>query len=618
MTSTTASSSASSSTSTSSSSLDALALLVEGVKDDDYEQVIASINRVVTVAVSIGPTRTRTDLLKFLTEFSEQDNDEAMTAIAKQLGDFVDLVGGPQYAVCLLPLLEKLCGEEEVVVRDAAVQSLQKIIPQLPKTDVLGKVLPMIKRLANGEWFTTRVSVCGLFGVTIAVVPDKEQAELRAMYTVLCNDETPMVRKSAFNNLGTMTVVTQKQFFKGDIYPIVKLLAQDDLDAMRLFSIDACAELSKKLDSSEFVTMILPILEALQDDPSWRVRQQLAKTMPRMCERASDSSEVGKKLLPVLVKLVKDKETEVRVWATRSLAPSAAIIKSGLLESIGPVLELLVNDGAQNVRVAVAAALVELCPLFGREPSMKLLVPLIQQLTKDEFHQVKASVVSKMELLAECLGPTNMTNTILPNLLELSHDAKWRVRKAVVDKMCLLAKSLGAKTFEKKLQPVVISCLSDHVYAIREKACMQVALIVEEFGGKWATEKFLPAAFALYDKSTNYLHRMTVLLLIQHCGSKCGPEITEKSLLPIALTACTDDVANVRIAACKTFKILLPLLDKNLVKSKVEPLMQKLTKDSDVDVVYFAQQTLNSISALSSASTSSSPSCSSTSSSSKS
>ncbi len=66
-------------------------LLQEDLKDDDYEQVITSVNRLVTVATALGPVRTRTELLTYLSEFAEQDNDEAQTAIARQLGDFVEV-----------------------------------------------------------------------------------------------------------------------------------------------------------------------------------------------------------------------------------------------------------------------------------------------------------------------------------------------------------------------------------------------------------------------------------------------------------------------------------------------------------------------------------------------
>jgi len=162
------------------------------------------------------------------------------------------------------------------------------------------------------------------------------------------------------------------------------------------------------------------------------------------------------------------------------------------------------------------------------------------------------------------------------------------VRMAVIEQCSLLAQQLGVKTFEKKIQAVVIASLSDHVFAIRERACEQIGLIVKEFGGKWAAEKLLPAAFAIYDKTTNYLHRMTCLLVIQHCAPVGGAEVVEKVLLPLVCTACVDDVPNVRIAAAKTMNELISRLDKKIVETKCKPLLQKMASDSDVDVQYFS------------------------------
>ena len=136
------------------------------------------------------------------------------------------------------------------------------------------------------------------------------------------------------------------------------------------------------------------------------------------------------------------------------------------------------------------------------------------------------------------LGPTNVVGVLLPPVLELAKDPKWRVRQNIISKSALLAKHLGVKAFEKKLQSVIIAALSDHVYSIREQCCeqvtsavhayfvcfvcfyallLQVGEIVKLFGGKWATEKLFPSAFSIYDKTTNYLNRMTCLLLVQVC-----------------------------------------------------------------------------------------------------
>ena len=46
------------------------------------------------------------------------DEDEVLVALAEELGSFVQFVGGPQFAACLLAPLETLAQMEETVVRD--------------------------------------------------------------------------------------------------------------------------------------------------------------------------------------------------------------------------------------------------------------------------------------------------------------------------------------------------------------------------------------------------------------------------------------------------------------------------------------------------------------------
>jgi serine/threonine-protein phosphatase 2A regulatory subunit A len=52
--------------------------------------------------------------------FAEQveDDDEVLLVMAEALGSFVDLVGGPAHAVCLIEPLGALAAVEETVVRE--------------------------------------------------------------------------------------------------------------------------------------------------------------------------------------------------------------------------------------------------------------------------------------------------------------------------------------------------------------------------------------------------------------------------------------------------------------------------------------------------------------------
>jgi len=247
------------------------------------------------------------------------------------------------------------------------------------------------------------------------------------------------------------------------------------------------------------------------------------------------------------------------------------------------------------VRIAFSSCVVQLCPVLGKETAAKLLLPLVQQLTKDENFEVRNNIISRLDVLGESIGANGIIASVLPSLLELAKDPKWRVRMGVISQSSLLCVHLGVKTFEKRFQSVLIGALTDHVFAIREKACEQIGLIVAEYGGKWAGDKFLPAAFAIYDKTTNYLHRMTCLLVIQNCSAVGGPELAEKTLLPIVIQACTDDVANVRLGAAKALIELIPRLDMKAAQSRIQPLLSKMTTDADPDVSYFSSVAIKKI-----------------------
>jgi len=49
---------------------------------------------------------------------SVEDEDEVLTALSEELGNFVEYVGGAEYGHVLLSPLENLAGIEEPLVRD--------------------------------------------------------------------------------------------------------------------------------------------------------------------------------------------------------------------------------------------------------------------------------------------------------------------------------------------------------------------------------------------------------------------------------------------------------------------------------------------------------------------
>jgi len=549
-----------------------------------------------TLGLALGPSRTRSDLLPYLTEFAQVENDEVHSGIAKQLGSFVDLVGGAEYAPLLLPLLEKFAAEEETVIRTSACEALRKIIPQLSAEAAQSDLYNMIQRLVDGEWFTARCSSCNLIASSYSYIRDVEQQQqLRTWFISMCHTDTPMVRKAALKALGDLVLNLDEKVISSDILPIIREVVIDDLDGMRLFAADVCTAFAKVLSAEEF-KQIIPILETLQEDTSWRVRCQLAIQIPLLVKNLTEKSVAENSVVPIYAKLLVDLEAEVRLAATSRLDKVVVELKGS--ETVADALELalasLTNDAEPNVRLALSKTLINLCNYFPPPSASKLLVPVMQSLSQDEFYVVRRNIIADLHLLTDS-GPNGVLANLVPQLLELTKDPKWRVRLAVIEKTSMLASTLGGqRMFERKLQNLIILSLADHVSAIREQACEQAAKVVAIFGARWAAERFFPQAFAIYDNNTNYLHRMTCLLLMQCVSQEVQEQkhtqdyTLETAFFPFLTQAFVDEVANVRLLASQTMLKLLPHCKRETITAVVLPALRALVVDPDDDVKYFA------------------------------
>lgn len=178
-----------------------IAVLIDELKSDDVNLRLNAIRRLGTIALALGPERARGELITFLQD-SLDDEDEVLMALAEELSvPFVDYIGGPQYAHLLLPPLENLAAVEEAVVRDKATESIAKISTVLSTQQIEEYYMALLRRLATGDWFTSRTSSTALFTPVYPKVSLQTQAELREKFAKLCADETPMVRRAAARDL---------------------------------------------------------------------------------------------------------------------------------------------------------------------------------------------------------------------------------------------------------------------------------------------------------------------------------------------------------------------------------------------------------------------------------
>lgn len=134
-----------------------IAVLIDELKNEDIQLRLNSIRRLSTIARALGEDRTRKELIPFICE-NNDDDDEVLLAMAEELGVFIPYVGGVEYANVLLPPLENLCTVEETCVRDKAVESLCRIGAQMREQDLVEYFIPLVKVRCLHSFYRIRFS----------------------------------------------------------------------------------------------------------------------------------------------------------------------------------------------------------------------------------------------------------------------------------------------------------------------------------------------------------------------------------------------------------------------------------------------------------------------------
>ncbi|KAH8120343.1 ARM repeat-containing protein [Phellopilus nigrolimitatus] len=577
-----------------------IAILMDELRSEDVQLRLNAIHRVSTIALALGPDRTREELIPFLQD-SVDDEDEVLLALAEELGkNFDEYVGGRKYAHVLLGPLEVLAAVEETLVRDKATESITKVAESLSQQQIEAYYIPLLNRLSRGEWFTSRTSSAALYSPVYAKVSSQIKDDLRKAFTALASDDTPMVRRAAAKWLGSLdksfAKTLAKEHILSDALPIYRKLASDDQDSVRLLTVEDLIAIAKQLEPAEVKEQLLAQIRQSGSDKSWRVRYMVANHFVELAE-AVGLDIVKEELVGAYVQLLKDNEAEVRTAGAGQLPGFAKLVdKDAILIRILPCVRDLSQDTSQHVRASLANQISGLAPLLGKDPTIENLLPLFLHLLKDEFPEVRLNIISKLEMVNSVIGIDLLSQSLLPAIVELAEDKSWRVRQAIIEYIPLLATQLGRAFFDEQLGNLCLSWLGDNVFSIREAATVNLKKLTEVFGVEWSKNTIVPKVLAM-GSHPNYLFRMTTVLAITTMAPSLNLDVIKDPVLQTLLSLVTDPIPNIRFNVAKSLEVLVTTYGSApegqvLAKEKIVPAVQSLQNDSDADVRYFANRAL--------------------------
>mmetsp|Transcript_69013 Transcript_69013/g.224993 ORF Transcript_69013/g.224993 Transcript_69013/m.224993 type:complete len:597 (-) Transcript_69013:110-1900(-) len=574
-------------------SLYPVAVLIDELRNDDVQLRLNAIKSLGTIATALGQERTREELLPFLQEIID-DDDEVLIALAEQLRQGLEWVGGPQYAYALIGPLEELCNVEEITVRESATESLKILAGHMSSEHISRHFCALISRLATHDWYTSRISVSNLFACALPKVSDTKQEDLLKAYCRLCSDDTPMVRRQAANVLGSVAEVLDDEEMLDELLQAFEKLSQDEQDSVRILAVKNVVALGKLRSASDWHARILPVLKSCAEDKSWRVRYMMADNVKQLCDVFQAKAATA--VVPFYLRLLSDQEVEVRMIAAARLAAAAAVNPTKeFLDTLLPSMEKLTmpQEHSQHVRASLAGSVLSLAPIFGTKLTVDHLINVFLLLMRDDTPEVRLKLISTLGELSSVVGIDVLSQSLLPSIKDLGKDRQWRIRLAVIECMPVLAQYLGEVAFTKELSHLFGVWLVDPVFSVRDAAAANFKRLAEVLGQPWSEAHIVPQLQALLTNK-NYLYRISSMLCAGTLAEVVSPPFLEKHHVPMVVKMADDPVPNVRVNVAKTMQVVLRHMPGSSAgKDTLMPALRRLVADSDPDVRFFAQRALD-------------------------
>jgi serine/threonine-protein phosphatase 2A regulatory subunit A len=153
---------------------------------------------------------------------------------------------------------------------------MTKVAAVLSPAQIEEYYIPILRHLSTADWFTSRTSAASLYSPVYSRVSAQTAAELRKLFTQLCNDDTPMVRRAAAKWLGPFAKTFAKEHTMSDALPVYRKLSSDDQDSVRLLTVEDLITIAGQLEPREVQEQLLTPLRQSVSDKSWRVRYMVA------------------------------------------------------------------------------------------------------------------------------------------------------------------------------------------------------------------------------------------------------------------------------------------------------------------------------------------------------
>ena len=530
-----------------------------------------------------SPEKIISEFIPFIQKIIHTEEDEVLLAISEELPNFKSYLDLKQMT-SILPLFLLLLGCEETVVRESAVEGLRKLVPFFTEDQVQKDLIPMVINISNIEAFQWKVSACYLIRICYPKA-GKEKEKLVNLYFKLCDDDTPIIKRTAAKEFGPLCLIVEKDTVKSEMFSCFKKF-MDESDTVRVTILPSIVQLTKIFQDPEIQKLHIQSINNASIDKSWRVRKELANLYPKFINYLQNNPNID--LVQPLRTLMLDSETEVKASALKALNQIITKLpKEKIISQIVPALRGLNNESNKDTKSNIGLLLGPISKIIGYQTFNSNLGSMMDSLIKDDNAEVRLGIAKSMFDIFES-SDGSLLSSINSFLGTLQKDNKYRIRECANETLGKLGIKYGLEVFEKNIEGLFFNYINDKVASVREIGIESLSGLIKQFGNKWIINSLIPKLQnQLNQKGINYLNRMCIIHSLMICAEFMDYKQNDEFIMPIIIKGLEDKIPNVRFYSIKLIKKIWKFFDEN-IKKKLEVNIKALMNDEDNDVKYFA------------------------------
>ena len=364
-----------------------------------------------------------------MTKFSTLSPKKSIPSSNPLIRKYVDI---SKYAV-LCSLFEILLLAEETVVREQCIKSLHKFLHNASEEVVQKYILPLLYKIYENESFTGKVSACLMIRLVYEKA-GKDQDKLKVIYGKLCDDETPLIKKTAAKELGPLCNIFDREYVNADLVAYLKKFMTDQ-DYVQAIALESLKYLVKLFQNTVQQRINVQIIVAAAEHRSWKIRNEMAIIFPDIVESLGTSIN---ELVSTFAQLIKDAEMEVRLSATSGLTKVIKhVAPDKVISNIVPAIMFLQDESHFEVKTKVGRILGELSNVIGYSLFNSKLRPLYNAYLADANSDVRLGTLESLyEIFRSSEG--QMFNNSSTMFSQIQKDTRWRIRSEFIDTLANL------------------------------------------------------------------------------------------------------------------------------------------------------------------------------------